>query len=236
MLRLFLIAAWCVLLVSCNDAESSLSPTIDGAIQTPSSPCLVPDTACQDELPHPSSPCEGELTCLLSDPQGNGWEYVCRDGAWFITDRICQEAMCSSVPPLVQYCRDEFEGTVEGATVSVGPLGGSAFESFKDDDFIEIVYGTQGAPMLGFRLQIPGAETVECARVSIRASIPGEPEEGAIQRVQMHCGLSLGVYLALTWPIECESRVFPLELDIDVAGVGRKTVNLQFMGGEGCFG
>ena len=236
MFRLLIIATWCSLLISCEGSDPAPTTTADGAIEGPLTPCLVPDTACPDELPHPSSPCEGDLECLLSDSEGNGWEYVCRDGGWLITDRICQEATCSSVPPLVQYCRDEFQGSVEGATVLVGPLGGSRFESFEDDDFIEIVYGTQGAPMLGFRLQLAGAEAVECARVSIRASIPGEPEEGAIQRVQMHCGLSLGVYLALTWPIECESRVFPLVLDIDVAGVGQRTVNLQFMGGEGCFG
>jgi len=209
----------------------------DASLSSPTAPCVVTDTACLDELPHPGSPCEGNLDCVFTEASGDAWQYACRGGIWQITDRICDDDMCPRTPPLVQYCRDEFTGTIENGSIAIGPLTGEGgFERFEDQDFIDITYGSQGSPMLGFRVQLTGAENVECARISINATIPGDSPADAIQRVQMHCGLSLGVYLVLPWSIECEERVFPLQLHVDVAGVGVTTLNLQFMGGGACFG
>lgn len=203
----------------------------------PTGACVEPDTECPAEMPHPGSPCEGALACDYEERTGDVWQLACTAGLWEIKDRICESDGCSRVPPLVQYCRPEFQGSVESGAVEVGPISGAdGFRPFTDDERVQVVWGSQGAGMIPIRLRLTGADEVECALVTMRASIPGEMQEVSVQRVQMHCGTSLGVYFVMPWAVECEERLFDLSFEVEVGGVGSTSATLQFMGGGACFG
>jgi len=221
-------------LLTPDGGSDAAAPDADAALTVA---CVEPDTMCPSELPHPGSPCEGALACDFVEPAGDTWQVACRGGLWEITDRICESLGCSQVPPLVQYCRPEFQGTVVGGSVEVGPISGAeGFRPFEAGEAVEVVWGGQGAGMIPIRVRLTGADEVDCALVTMRASIPGEMEAVSVQRVQIHCGQSLAVYFVMPWPVECEERLFDLSFEVEVAGVGSTSTTLKFMGGGACFG
>lgn len=217
-------------------------PARDGSGDAGPEPCRVPVTECPAEVPYAGAPCVDGLTC--SYPQADELDTVhaatCADGLWGI-DTTCMEVVGGScqVPPLAEGCLGPFAGAIAGATVAVGPATAptEAFRSFEADELIELVWGGQGSPMLAFRIQATGADEVACGMVRATVAIDGKAEVDASQPVVFRCGQTLGVFVIVpTSPIDCEDRVFTLEVGVEIPGVGSTTATVKVQGGQHCFG
>jgi hypothetical protein len=141
------------------------------------------------------------------------------------------------VPPLAELCLDPFEGTLAGASVMLGsPDVAEAFLPLATGDEIPLVVGAQGGAMTIFRLAIAGVETPpECigARITVTADGVAAPVQEV--RIALHCGVSLPVYAIL--PTEyCEPATIPVELQVEIEGVGTGTASVQFTTEGKCVG
>lgn len=198
--------------------------------------CAEPDTECPATQPVPSGPCEGTLSCDYLDANGvDTWTYDCRGGAW-TADVECNLDGGCPVPPLAELCLDPFGGTLEGATVQVGPPSvAEPFRPFVEGDEVPLVVGAQGGSMITFRLAVQGADAPECVGVTLTVTADGVAAEPQTSRVTLHCGVSLPVFAIL--PSEyCEPATIPVELDVEIGGIGSTHATIQFTSEGMCVG
>ncbi len=213
-------------------------PTADGGADAGDpAACLEPDRECPADRPLPGAPCEGELSCEYLDPNGaDTWTYTCLGGGWDAQVECTLDGGCPT-PPLAESCRPAFEGTLEGATVAIGPADSGAFRPFEAGEMVDLVWGPQGAPMFTFRVQVGGADAPACVRVESTLASEGMTSPMARSDVVLHCGQSLGIFLIVPFAgIDCEERVFEMDVAVSVQGVGTASARVRFMGGGGCFG
>lgn len=195
----------------------------DAAIEV----CLEPDRVCPSAEPFPGSPCEGMLRCDY--PGGIG---TCLAGEW------TWETLCDGVPPgggcappLVESCPAPFTGTLAGATVEVGPDEPGAFRPFAAGEHVSPVYGSQGGAMVAYRLRVSTPSgTPTCISTTTRLTYDAMPPGTLMSPVELHCGQTLRIYAVLP-DRPCETRAYPVTLEVDVAGVGTVTSALVLDGG-----
>src|SRR5690606_5706373 len=138
---------------------------------------------------------------------------------------------------LAESCRPAFDGTLEGATVAIGPAGNGGFRPFEAGERVDLEWGPQGAPMFTFRVQVGGVDAPACVRVETTLSSEGTTSPMARSDVVLHCGQSLGMFVIVPFAgIDCDERIFEMDVDVSVQGVGAASASVQFMGGGGCFG
>lgn len=187
--------------------------------------CFEPMRECPVTHPHPGGPCEGQLVCPYVDDLGLNWTYSCDAGAW---SAVPQCAGGCPVPPLSELCLDPFAGTLDGASVEMGPPSvADPFRPFAADERIEPIVGPQGGVMLPFRLRVSGVEAPDCLGVSVSMSVGGIDGDPAGQRVTMHCGESLGIYAVVPAGM-CEIGVLSAHLEADVAGIGTTNADVTY--------
>ena len=227
--------------VADTPAPAPDSPSVDGGsgVDTAAPPvsCAVPQTACPDTHPHPGQACEGELSCeYIDENEIDIWTYTCSGTYWTAQVECRADGGCAA-PPLSETCKPHFEGTVEGASLQVGPQAlGEPFRPFGDGEQVELIWGPQGSPMLEFRLHLDGADELECVALRSSLTLGGETVELASMRVRVRCGETLRVYAIVPFDVACDEIMFDLELNVSVDGVGPASAKLRFMGGAGCFG
>ncbi|MCS6797866.1 MAG: hypothetical protein NZ898_04950 [Myxococcota bacterium] len=218
-----------------RDAQpEDASTPADG--DAPPGDCERPATSCPDLQPLLGGPCRGELTCSYRDPNGvDTWSYRCVDGAWQGEPTCLTRAGCP-VPPLVEACRDPFEGTVAGATVRIGKPGPGPLVPFADGERVEPVWGGQGLPMVALRIEVTGADEVACTRLRTRFTLDGEDSPEIPGTVTLRCGRSLDVQVIVPYDIACEERLFDFVLRVALDGIGEARARLTMMGGVRCTG
>lgn len=184
--------------------------------------CFLPARECPEEPPLPGSPCEGMLSC----PYGTGGMGTCAGGVW-LYDPGC-DGGCA--PPLAEVCRDPFTGALSGAVVEIGPVDG-AFRPFSDHEPITAVYGGQGGAMINYRVRIDGMDVpADCIEVSASVVYDAMAPVSSRHGVVLHCDQTLGIFEVLP-DRPCESRIYPVTMTVEVAGIGETSVTLDLMGG-----
>lgn len=204
------------------------APRIDAGGQPDGGPepgCFEPMRECPPEHPHPGGPCEGALECPYVDDLQMNWTYSCVDGAW------SAEVQCAGgcpVPPLAELCLNPFAGTLDGATVELGPPSVTEpFRAFDSGERIAPIVGPQGGVMLPFRLRVSGVDVPACLGVELGLAVAEVTGEPAAQRVTMHCGESLGIYAVVPAGM-CEQGVLSAHLEVDVAGLGTAAADVTY--------
>ena len=216
--------------------------TLDGMPDAGPLPCGGLATTCPPELPHHGAPCSGALECpypVANDPLDTVHTATCNADGRFTITTDCGPILGGScaIPPLTEACLDPFEGQLGGATVAAGPVTDGTFEAFSPGDSAPVVWGGQGSPMLAFRLSITDADEVTCANVRTQIAIDGVDTVDATQPVVFRCGETLLIYVILpASPLDCEERLFELDVKVDVPGVGSTEATLNVQGGQNCFG
>ena len=215
-----------------HDQDAGADPD---AGETPSG-CAEPATECPAERPVPSGPCEGALSCDYLDANGvDHWTYDCRGGHW-LADVECNLDGGCPVPPLAELCLDPFTGTLDGATVQLGPADvAEPFRPLTANDQVPLILGAQGGSMISFRLAVGGVEAPACigATITVTAGGVGAPPQDS--RIALHCGVSLPVFAIL--PSEyCEAATIPLEIDVQIEGIGSAHAVLAFVSEGMCVG
>lgn len=221
-----------------SDLPGDLGPEADvGPVS-----CGTPATICPGSIPHTGAPCEGELSCpyAVGDVLNTIHTASCDTGTWTITT-ACDPALGGGcdVPPLAESCIDPFGGTLANASVAVGPRGDGAFTPYVDGSQIDLVWGGQGSPMFEFRVELDGdgGDALTCANVKATIDIDGVPTVDASQPVVFRCGSTLGVFVIVpASPIDCDDKMFQLDITIEVQGVGSTSIQVLVQGGEHCFG
>lgn len=226
-----------------DDHDSGLdggAPGEDGGADPdagePPTGCAEPDTECPDDQPVPSGPCEGTLSCDYLDANGvDTWTYDCMQGQW-IADVECNLDGGCPVPPLAELCLDPFAGTLDGATVQVGPADVSEpFRALTADDELPLIVGAQGGSMISFRIAVSGVEAPACVGATVTVTADGFEATPQENRVTLHCGVSLPVFVIL--PSEyCEAATIPLEIDVQIEGIGAAHAVLSFRSEGMCVG
>lgn len=182
--------------------------------------CGEPDRECPPEVPYSGNPCEGELVCMYEDVDES--EARCIDGAW------SSMATCPGcVLPLAEYCFDPFGGTLEGATVTMGPPGTG--RPFEDGEEVELIIGAQGSPMLAFELRVEGVEDVpDCVARGIALAWDEDPEivSPMPTGVRLHCGTSRTILL-IPPGMPCDGEVHDFSVRVPVVGIGEASARLR---------
>jgi len=218
------------------DAAADSDAGADPDAGDPPQGCAEPDTECPADQPVPSGPCEGTLSCDYLD--GNGvdhWTYQCAGGHW-VADVECNLDGGCPVPPLAELCLDPFTGTLDGATVTLGPADvAQPFRALTEADELRLVVGAQGGSMVSFRLAVQGVDAPACIGATLTVTADGVQAQPQTTRVALHCGVSLPVFAIL--PSEyCEAGSFPLEIDLQIEGIGSAHAVLGFRSEGMCVG
>jgi len=112
--------------------------------------------------------------------------------------------------------------------VQVGTADVAApFRSLTADDELPLVVGAQGGSMVTFRLAVSGVEAPACIGAVITVTAGGVQAEPQSTRVALHCGVSLPVFAILPTDY-CERATIPLEIDVQIAGIGSAHAGLSF--------
>lgn len=190
--------------------------------------CGEPDRECPPEVPYSGNPCEGELFCTYDDADES--EARCVDGVW------SSVATCPGcVLPLAEYCFDFFGGTLEGATVTMGPPGTG--RPFEDGEEVALIVGAQGSPMLAFELRVVGAEDVpDCIGRSVAFSWDQGSEIVSAMPVgvRLHCGTSRTILL-IPPGVPCDGEAHDFSIRVPVVGIGEARARLRIID-DGCGG
>jgi len=222
--RLWLLSC-SVFVIACGEAPTGHDAGSSGGDAGAS--CIEPDRECPLDPPLIGSPCEGTLAC----PYDTGGMATCAGGEWFF-DTGCEGGGDGGgcTPPLAEVCRDPFTGTVSSARVEVGPVEG-VFRPFSDHETITPEFGAQGGGMIAYRVRIDGVEVApECIDLRTTVTLDDNAPLTSHRGITLHCGHSLGVFDILAED-PCESRIYPVTLRVEVAGVGNATASLELMGG-----
>lgn len=182
--------------------------------------CGSVDTSCPTDPPHPGAPCSVSSTCSYAV-----LEYSCSGGVW--VDQCNAGGGGSCIPPFTEHCNAPFTGNLSGASVEIGPANLGAFTPLSDGDSTEIIWGGQGAPMIGYRLRVTG-DAPACVSATVTPSFAGFTAPADQWNVTLRCGESLTMYTIL--PLEeagCPSGVQELAFEVNVAGVGQRTLALK---------
>ena len=251
--RLALVTLCLTIAASCSGDDDDDSSTSDGGEGEPDasqdhdagadedagespSGCAEPATECPAERPVPSGPCEGALSCDYLDANGvDHWTYDCRAGRW-LADVECNLDGGCPVPPLAELCLDPFTGSLQGATVQLGPPDvAEPFRPLTGDDRLRLIVGAQGGSMISFRLAVGGVEAPACIGATITVTAGGVEAQPQNSRITLHCGVSLPIFAIL--PSEyCEAATIPLEIDVQIEGVGSAHAVLAFESEGNCVG
>lgn len=214
-----------------GDGDSDAGPPV----------CEEPDTECPEEQPIGGAPCEGALSCDYDQGRAFGsWTYTCVDGSWSAGDPPCSELPgggCAP-PPLAERCRDPFTGTLEGASVHVGPAAAMPFRPFEDGELATAVRGGQGAFMIEVTLELSGegTEALQCIGVSLDLSYGDGATAPFATQTEVHCGSTRRLFVVLPGDLICEPSPAPLTLEVTVDGVGSTSVDLTLDTERTCFG
>lgn len=198
--------------------------------------CAEPDTECPAVQPVPSGPCEAPLSCEYLDANGvDTWTYECAGGRW-TADVECNLDGGCPVPPLAELCLDPFAETLEGATVELGSADVALpFATFEDGDDVDLVVGAQGGAMITFRLAVRGDDVPGCVGATMTVTADGVAAAPQTARIALHCGVSLPVFAIL--PTEyCEAATIPVELHVEVEGIGEADAIVEFTTQGKCVG
>ena len=212
------------------------TPDVEGVdSRQPVVVCATTDTACPEAPPHSGQLCEGALSCeYLDENQIDLWTYSCVGGHWH-GEVECRALGGCAAPPLSETCKPHFEGTVDGASVEVGPQEiGQPFRPFEAGEQVELIWGPQGSPMLEYRLRLNGANELECVALRSSLTLAGETVELANLRVRVRCGETLRVFAIVPFDVGCVEEMFDLDLNLSLDGVGTTSARLKFMGGGSC--
>ncbi len=225
------------------DTDTDSDSDTDTDTDTATDPgCNTPDVVCPEEHPHPGGLCEGDLACeYVEDP--NTWHYTCSRGAWD-ADVDCQtEGGCS--PPLTENCADPFAGELEGARIRIGPADmAEPFRPFTADDELDLIWGSQGSPMIAFRIDLEGAPAPPgcvLARFVLLSEAEGS-SEATVDRIRLRCGQSLPTYAIVPFggDLACatEAGEIPIRIEVVIEGIGEATVDVVVHYGidEACWG
>ena len=188
--------------------------------------CGAPDRTCPMALPFSSAPCEGMIACTY--PSGTA---SCAAGQWVVTP-TCADlppgAPC--VPDLVESCEGPFRGMLSGATVSIGPYGSA--RAFGADEVIMPLVGGQGSPMLAWSLLVGGVEAPACVRTTLTVTPVGGTAVQLTQPITLHCGASRATLFVLPFEPCDPMQTYPVELRVQVEGVGEATARVRVQGIE----
>jgi hypothetical protein len=100
-----------------------------------------------------------------------------------------------------------------------------------------LIYGSQGSPMLAYRVRIAGVDVPDCLHVDATVSVNSTVAPPATSRVTMHCEESLAVYAVLPYDDAlCNPGSFDVGITVDVQGVGTASATLKVTGPGGCLG
>lgn len=198
--------------------------------------CVEPDRSCPEDQPVPSAPCEGALECEYEDPNGvDTWIYECEGGVWIADLNGCQLDGCP-VPPLGELCLEPFQGTLDGATVDLGPADATRpFAPFEDGEEVRLIVGAQGGSMIAFRLRVQGAQAPECVGATLAITADSAAADPQLMRVALHCGLSLPLFAVLPGEY-CEPATVPVDVEVELDGVGAGHATVQFTTEGECVG
>lgn len=209
-----------------SDAGTDAATTADAGVEAV--PCEEPDRECPPAVPYSGGPCEGELFCTYDDDDES--EARCVGGAWSAI------ATCPGcVLPLAEYCHEPFTGTLDGATVTMGPPG--AGRAFEEGEAVELIIGAQGSPMIAFELRVEGAESPpDCVARGIALSWDGGSEiaSGTPVGVRLHCGTSRTILL-IPPGLPCDGEEHDLSVRVPVEGIGEASARLR-VADDGCAG
>lgn len=223
------------LLVACTDSPTHSEAAGGGGGHEEPTSCDAPDQSCPAEMPFPGAPCAGALACDYDDPV-QPWRWECVEGRWSGTPD-CSEIVggACGVPDPAEACQGAFSGSLEGASVSVGPSElGKAFRAFESGEPAEIVWGPQGGAMIFYRVQIDGADVPSCVAVATTVTAAGISPQTVERPVRLRCGETLAMYEILPEGT-CESNALvETILRVEVTGIGVVEVPLMVPGDAFC--
>jgi hypothetical protein len=226
-----------LLCVACDDGSADGDGAVDGGPPV----CDEPDTECPAEQPIGGAPCEGTLSCDYDQGRSFGvWTYTCESSAWVAGDAPCSELPgggCAP-PPLAERCREPFSGTLDGASVQIGPAAATTFRPFEDGEMATAVRGGQGAFMIEVALQLEGegTEALQCISVDLDLSYGETGSAPYATDTEVHCGSTRRLFVVLPGDLVCEPSPAAITLDVTVSGVGSTSVDLTLDTDMTCLG
>lgn len=229
------------LLLSLGCGDDGSTDSTDGSSDAGPPLCDEPDRECPTEQPIGGAPCEGVLSCDYDQGRAFGlWTYTCADGAWDPGD-----APCSGVPgggcappPLAERCSSPFTGSLDGASVAVGPASESTFRPYGDGEMADAVRGGQGAFMIEVALELSGegTEALGCVAASLDLTYGGGATAPYETQTEVHCGSTRRLFVVLPDDLVCAPSPASITLNVAVDGVGSTSVDLTIDTDMTCLG
>ena len=238
-----------VLLSGCGATSEEPAPDGDSDADTDGdsdgdsdADCNVPDTECPVVRPHLGGLCEGPLACTY-EADGGTWDYGCHAGLWRIDDAYDCDSRAGCVPELTESCDAPFDGTLDGATIEIGPASGSEpFRAFLPNEQVPLLWGSQGAPMLEIRVRVSGAPAPDCVFARFTLTGPNGEGEPTVDRMKLRCGQSLSLFAIVPGGGELGCAESPgtvdLDITVEIQGIGAGTAHVaaEYQDYENCYG
>ncbi len=193
--------------------------------------CHDVDETCPDRRPVNGSTCAGDLSCDFMEAGGQTtWTHRCESGQWTSNCMSSVPGGCAYIP-LSETCDRASEGPMPGATMAVGAVSATnAFRAFEAQEMLTIEWGAQGLPMLPFRVQVTAASEPSCVTVVTKMTLGAREGGDAQTSTRLRCGESSKILSIIPFDVY-DRRVFDMQVEVTVKGVGTSTAAIRFMGG-----
>jgi hypothetical protein len=187
------------------------------------------DTLCPPGPPFPGAPC-----ALLPPGQCSygGEVFQCIEGHW---QHLC---LGGCAPPMSETCAPIMTEPLPGSTLELGHVAGPTFAAYQDGQPMDVIWGGQGTPMLGFRVRVTAPGSAPSCVLTETTLTAGTGSTAPTKLpVRLRCSESLAVYtIAPVELVPCDStgKQVTLGLSVSVEGVGQKAVSLTMDSSLGC--
>jgi len=206
--------------LGCTPGDEAADASIDVPLGDAMAPACDGDLVCPSDVPYTNTSCHTGLSCPYPAPNCDGPQTaVCTGERWQIVPPDSSTCLLGGfTPPEPERCRTPFTGTSSGAvTVQVG------------DAF---VWGPQGGAMVAIDVLLEDtAMPLTCVEARITVRVDGVVEPQARYGLRLRCGASNGLIVVLS-SLPCEARDYPVQIDVEVTGVGSGTLTTMMMGGQ----
>lgn len=217
-LALSLIAT--LLALGCTPGDEAPDASSDVPLGDAMAPACDGDLVCPLDVPYTNTSCHTGLSCPYPAPNCDDPQTaVCTDGRWeIVTPNPSTCVIGGFTPPEPERCRTPFMGTSSG-TVTVGVVD-------------EFVWGAQGGAMVAVDVLLEDvAMPLTCVEARITVRVDGVVEPQARYGLRLRCGASNGLIVVLS-SLPCEAREYPVQVDVEITGVGSGSTTTMMMGGQ----
>ena len=204
--------------LGCTPGDEATDAGRDVPLGDAMAPACDGDLVCPLDVPYTNTSCHTGLSCPYPAPNCEGPQTaVCTDERWQIVPPDSSTCLIGGfTPPEPERCRTPFMGTSSGA---VSVLTGEGF-----------VWGAQGGAMVAIDVLLEDSP-LTCVEARISVRVDGVVEPQARYGLRLRCGASNGLIVVLG-SLPCEAREYPVQVDVEITGVGSGSTTTMMMGGQ----